>query len=189
MPEPFYFVFPTYEEARDALPEFESELAAKLRAEAEDNRRREQESFERSDTDGCVTQWCNSITAQQLEREARMANNGGLVLEPALMDVATGQILTACLTIRPKRFAAWETEYVWVFPSRTESGRREFVTDYKREAKFTERGLRKVWVMAPGKMLARSPRNQMPEQRGLGGLASYSGKHPYPDYDASGLPL
>jgi len=184
--EAFYFVFDSYEAAAAALPSFESDKAKALRDEAARKRQAEQESFDRSDTDGCVTQWCLNIGAQECEREARLANNGGLVIEKALADAVTGEILTACITIQPNKFAPWQTEYVWIF---TRNGKREYVRDYKRESKFAEKGVKVVYVMAPGTMLARSPNNFTEEKRGLGGLASYSGKHAYPDYTAAGLPL
>ena len=55
--EQFYFIFPTKEEAYAALPHFDSEASKQLREQAAEWRRREEESFQRCDTDGCVTQW------------------------------------------------------------------------------------------------------------------------------------
>jgi len=49
-----------------------------LRAEANARDRRAQESFERCDTDGFLSQWANGITAQKLRVEAEVADHGGL---------------------------------------------------------------------------------------------------------------
>lgn len=38
--------------------------------------RKEQESFERSDTDGCVTQWCLSFSAREYRAKAELLRNG-----------------------------------------------------------------------------------------------------------------
>ena len=44
-----------------------------------------------------------------------------------------------------------------------------------------------VSMVAPAKMYARYPGNHLPEQRGLSGLASYTGKSVGIDYDAIGM--
>lgn len=51
--------------------------AAYWRAEAKRAREREEESFQRSDTDGCVTQWCLNFTAQEADRRAQICEEGG----------------------------------------------------------------------------------------------------------------
>lgn len=183
--EPFYFVFATYEEAIEHLPKFNSDEGVALRQHAEDSRRREEESFQRSDTDGCVSQWCHSITAQEKVREAELRDSGSMIVRPALVDIESGQVVAACVHILQSKFH-YGSDYVWKVHR---NGRTEWVGDAKRESTFTKKGLRKVYVLAPGAMYARGPGNHLPEPRGLGGLASYSGKYPYFDYRASGLPL
>lgn len=190
---PWYMVFDTYEEACACQPQYKSEREALLLAEAERHRRLEQESWERSDTDGCVTQWCNSIGAQEKAREVELANHGYTVVRPALLDIATGQIVAALVYIEVDRFRGYGNTYKWrvrrANPALTQYRGIEFVTDYKRDANFEKLGLRKVWVLAPARMCSRSPGDMTPEPRGLGGLASYSGKHAYIDYEAAGLPI
>lgn len=193
MSDPFYFVFDSYDEAAAALPQFDSDRAKALRQRAEEKRRREQESFDRCDTDGFLTQWCLSIGASEDAREAEMENSGCLVIEPALMDIESGEIVAACVRIMSNRFASWQTELKWqVMRPIKKADSREFpwfwCTDYKKPGNFEKFGLRKVWVMAPGVMLSRSPGNRMPEPRGISGLGNYSGKYPYIDYQAAGLP-
>ena len=191
----FYFVFDTYEAAAACLPSFESDMAVKLREEAEAASQRSQESWERSDTDGCVTQWCNDIFAAEKMREVELANNGYLVIRPALMDIKTGEIVAGCLHIMQSKFH-YGNDYLWKvyrptgrFGNNGKEFMHEWVGDAKRESTFEKKGLRKVFVMAPGKMYARSPGNHLPEARGLSGLASYHGKFADIDYEASGLPF
>lgn len=193
--EQFYFVFDTYEEAAVCLPQFESDQAAKLRKESDDARHRSNESWERSDTDGCVTQWCSDITAAEKLREAELANHGYLVVRPALMDIKSGEIVAACVHMMQSKFH-YGTDYLWKvyrptgrFGNNGKEFMTEWVRDAKRESTFTKKGLRKVFVLAPGKMYSRSPGNHLPEGRGLSGLASYHGKFADIDFEASGLPM
>jgi hypothetical protein len=185
----FYFVFDTPEAAWDALPEFDSDRARELREQAARARQQEQESFDRCDTDGFLSQWASSITAAEKDREADLANRGGLVISEALMDVDSGQIVCACITIEPDRFAPWKTSHKWIFPAREGRSqyKREYVTDYKRDSSFAALGLRKVWLVAPGRMLPRHPGNHCAEPRGLSGCAGYHGKDAYIDLKAAGL--
>lgn len=53
---------------------------AALREMAAASRQRSRESFERCDTDGFLSQWASDITAQQLERQAFIAEAGGKAL-------------------------------------------------------------------------------------------------------------
>lgn len=185
----FYFVFATQDEAHEALPKFDSAKAVTLRADAADARRREEESFQRSDTDGFLSQWASSITAQEKDREATLADNGGLVIRPVLVDIVSGEVVAACVH-QNKSLHHYGTDYTWkVYRPTGKYNGVDYVGDAKRKSTFTKKGLRKAWVMAPGKMYSRSPGNHLPEQRGLGGCASYSGKHADIDYNASGLPL
>lgn len=41
---------------------------------------RERESFERSDTDGCFSQWASSLTREEHRKNAEIAGNGGLAV-------------------------------------------------------------------------------------------------------------
>lgn len=55
--------------------------AAEYTAMAEDCIRREQESWERSDTDGFLSQWASNSMARTYRTLARLAANGGDVQE------------------------------------------------------------------------------------------------------------
>lgn len=52
--------------------------AEELRKMAADCRQRSQESWERSDSDGFLSQWANDITAREYEDQARIIDNGGM---------------------------------------------------------------------------------------------------------------
>ena len=181
----FYFVFPTYEEAEAALPEFESEQAVALREKAADCIRREQESFERCDTDGCVTQWLLSCSAGDYAREAAIANAGGLQIFKVLLDSNTGEVVGNTIHAFQSRFH-YGTEYKWAV-RRNGSTKAEWVTDYKRPSGFAAKGLTVAWMLAPAKLYGRLPGNHLPEPRGMSGLASYHGKSLDIDYEAAGL--
>ena len=54
-----------------------TKTADELRAEAAERDRSAQESFERCDTDGFVTQWASSLTARMKRMEADLLDDGG----------------------------------------------------------------------------------------------------------------
>lgn len=66
----------------------EAAKAADLRAQAAERDRAAAESFERSDTDGFLSQWASGLTAQKLRAEADLVEAGGLVTAEALFDLA-----------------------------------------------------------------------------------------------------
>jgi hypothetical protein len=181
----FYFVFPTYEEAKAALPQFNSDESQRMREQAAEWRRREQESFDRCDTDGCVTQWCNAISARDADRSAELADNGNLAVFKVLVDSSTGEVVGNTIHIFQSRFHHGN-EYKWAV-RRAGDDKTQWVTDYKRESGFAAKGLTVAWMLAPAKLYSRHPGNHLPEQRGLSGLASYHGKTVGIDYETAGL--
>lgn len=60
--------------------------AEQLNREADECFRREQESFERCDTDGFLSQWANNITGRLKREQARIAENGGKAKLPVLLE-------------------------------------------------------------------------------------------------------
>lgn len=99
--------------------------AAYWRAQAQDCRAREQESFQRCDTDGCVTQWCLSKSADQYDARAEICDNGGTAsfrglyqgfrrVKAKLIDTEFGQCWllhdseSAIISARRKRFVPCE---------------------------------------------------------------------------------
>lgn len=183
--EQFYFVYSTSDEAHAALPQFASDVSKKLREQAAEWRRREEESFQRSDTDGCVTQWCNAISARDSDRAAELADNGNLGVFKVLVDSNTGEVVGNTIHAFQSRFHHG-SEYKWAV-RRADAQKAEWVTDYKRQSGFAARGLSVAWIVAPAKLYSRLPGNHLPEPKGLSGLASYHGKCVGIDYDAAGL--
>lgn len=183
--EQFYFVFPTYEEAREALPKFDSPASQKLREQSEDCARRSVESFERSDTDGFVSQWCNDTLSRDYARAAELADQANLSVFKVLVDAQTGELVANTIHIFESRFH-YGNEYKWAV-RRAGDQKAQWVTDYKRESSFAAKGLRTAWMIAPAKLYGRAPGNHLPEQRGMSGLASYHGKSMDIDYEAAGL--
>lgn len=64
-----------------------------LRQQARDSQRRSHESWERSDTDGFVSQWAGNITAAELELKAQLIEQGGVVETDALFDLEGNYVL------------------------------------------------------------------------------------------------
>lgn len=185
MSTPFYFVFATYEEAKEAQPSFESVEAEVLRLQAADCSRRSRESFDRCDTDGFLSQWANDITAAERLREAELCNAGFTVVRPVLMDIESGEIVAACAWILPSKFH-YGSDHVWKV---YRNGGVEWVNAAKRESTYNKKGLKTVYVLAPAAMAGYIPGDRREAKRGLGGCADYTGKAITIDYQASGLPL
>lgn len=175
-----YFVFATRDEAYDALPEFNSEAAEALRAQAAKDRQSAADSFERCDTDGFLSQWASGVMASQRDREAELANHGSLSIFPALLDEA-GNIHARIYTF-PNRFGPGSS---YVF--KVQRGEKaEWVNAYyAKDSTYQKKGLQKVWIIAPAKIMP-DPFNRMPEKTGLSGC-NYHGEHARIDCKAAGL--
>jgi hypothetical protein len=71
-----------------------TKTGAELRDMAAQAERRAWESFERSDTDGYLSQWASDITARLYREQAAIADNGGRAEFGALFDLA-GELVPA----------------------------------------------------------------------------------------------
>lgn len=69
--------------------------AAELREQAAAHERERQASWERSDTDGFLSQWASGINAQLDRARADLLEAGGVAEFPGLYDRATGQRVRA----------------------------------------------------------------------------------------------
>lgn len=183
--EQFYMVFPSSEEAYAALPQFDSDASKRLREQAAEWRRREQESFDRCDTDGSVSQWCSAISARDADHAAELADHGNLSVFKVLVDSSTGEVVGNTIHVFQSRYH-YGSEYKWAV-RRNGAEKAQWVTDYKRESGFAAKGLTVAWMVAPAKLYSRDPGNHLPEQRGFSGLSSYHGQSVGIDYDAAGL--
>lgn len=119
------------------------EEAAALEAAAE-------ESFQRCDTDGFVSQWASGLTAQLKRAEAGLVEAGGVAEFAALFDAETGERVPAKL-IDGKFGLCWAL----VTPG-TDRFTGEFVSAFpKREATMARKGFREGHELAPAKAVIR----------------------------------
>lgn len=96
----------------DAAPAPTAAQLAKIEAiKAEANRKRaaEEESFQRCDTDGFLSQWALNIGAQKNDAEARLLANGGYHQFPVLVYDKTGEVVATKIyefadTFRPDQW-------------------------------------------------------------------------------------
>jgi hypothetical protein len=105
--------------------------AADYRNEAAAHRANAQESFDRCDTDGFVSQWASQINAQEADLKAELAENDGRTEVPALFDL-DGNLVAAKL-VNTRFGMAWgllssddpRSSFVgWFNPSNARKGSR-----------------------------------------------------------------
>ena len=82
---------------------FAEKTGDEWRDQAAKARQSEQESYERSDTDGFMSQWASGLTSREYEMKAVIADNGGLSEFSALFDLEGNLI--------PAKYI--ETRYGW----------------------------------------------------------------------------
>jgi hypothetical protein len=70
------------------------------------------ESFERSDTDGCLSQWASDITGRLHRLQAQLVENGSMYDFDALFDL-DGNLVAAKLLTVADRFRGYGTRTVW----------------------------------------------------------------------------
>lgn len=71
---------------------YEGLTAEEWRAKAREYWQRRQDSWERSDTDGFLSQWSSGLMAEEYEEKARLAERGGVIEVRALFDAETGKV-------------------------------------------------------------------------------------------------
>lgn len=86
--------------------------AAAARARANAAAKRGQDSWERSDTDGSLTQWASGIRAEHHRMEAELIENGGKTEFSALFD-KDGNMVPAKRVNMPDRFNPGRTKTAW----------------------------------------------------------------------------
>lgn len=78
--------------------------AAKLREAAERANRKSEESFQRSDTDGFLSQWALDIGARRDRRQAEILESGGVARFDVLV-AADGTVVSDCLRTFQNQFS------------------------------------------------------------------------------------
>lgn len=73
---------------------FTEASAAELREAAAAARQRAEDSFQRSDTDGFLSQWASGLTAEQYDRQAQIVEAGGMADFTVLIETRTGRIVS-----------------------------------------------------------------------------------------------
>jgi hypothetical protein len=96
----------------------ERQLAKIAELEADKRRSRElsEASFQRSDTDGFLTQWAHDITARLDESKIELLRHGGHARFPVLCD-ADGNVVADRIYKFPNSRAPWLTVERWKLPN------------------------------------------------------------------------
>lgn len=125
--------------------------AEELRAEAAACDRKAQESFDRCDTDGFLSQWADGITAQQKRLQADIEENGGVWEFPALFDLEGNRVRAKLAHIYSK-FAYCEVA-MWVFRDKNDHpvGKKFIPAFPKRESTMAKKGYREGMEQAPAR--------------------------------------
>lgn len=137
-------VYDSYDEAVAALPHTPG-AGDELRKESADCRQRAQDSFDRCDTDGFLSQWASNCTASKREQEASLADYGNQHVFQVLVDTATGRVVGEKLFTFFNKFAGYGSRRVWLV---LRNGGKEWVGEAKRESTYTRKGLRTAYVIA-----------------------------------------
>jgi hypothetical protein len=126
------------------------ETAEFIRAKAAECRKSAQDSFERCDTDGFLSQWASGITAEQYEKQAQIVDNGGVWEFPALFNL-DGTRARAKLIRHYNKFSySWDE--VWSFYDMNNRFIGKFITAFpKRASTMEKKGYREGYEDAPAK--------------------------------------
>lgn len=88
--------------------------AKKLRDNASRSIERGKESFQRSDTDGFLSQWSHGISAELHSRNAEILEGGGCLEFPVL--VYNGEVIATKVYTFQNKHASWKTVSSWKIP-------------------------------------------------------------------------
>lgn len=133
--------------------------AAEWRAEAQRCRQSAADSWERSDTDGFLSQWASGEMATRYDYLASIAERGGLMKVSAFVSLETGEVIKG--EYRETRYGSGYAPYKggpWIFPSSAQSAAR-------RDAANAKKGVIEVTCLVPALVNTREMR-------------------PYPDFEA-----
>lgn len=145
----------TREQAEDALVCWVASRPAEMRAaweaqaadlEAAGSRkhRESQESFERCDTDGFLSQWASDITGRKRYAEAAVVRNGHRGVFPVILRLDGSMF--AFETIQGNWGPVW-------FAEAPRAGESPFLSTAKREATYQAKGYRLAWAVLPARVI------------------------------------
>lgn len=129
----------------------ECRAAAGLREEADHLDAKAEESFDRSDTDGFLSQWALNTCAAEKRLEAQIIEQGGQAEFPALFDKATGERVRAKLVDVPG-YQGWNRVSKWIVLDRNDKAV-HWVPAFKAgpRSRLFQLGLEEGREMAPAK--------------------------------------
>lgn len=141
-------------------------------AAAEHHAREAQASWDRSDTDGFLTQWSHGISGQVERRKAEIAANGGRAEVPALFDAETGELVAAKLVQVYDKFKyRYTSKWIVLADDDPNSAAVKWINAFPaRKSTMTKHGYTEGYVLAPATAKTWAP----PGSKGMSGLASVS---------------
>lgn len=142
-------IFETREQAVEHLNSLPADIEAVERHTKKGRKHHDdrEESFQRCDTDGFVSQWASGLTGSLEERRAELASHDHNNVFRVLVDAETGKLAsTKCLKVFNK-FAGYGTVDRWVV-TKPKGERDVWLTDYKRPENFIKKGYRLAWATA-----------------------------------------
>ena len=129
---------------------FKRQTPDELRQEAREMDDAAEESFQRCDTDGFLSQWALGISAQKLRLQAQIEENGGMWEFPALFDLE-GNRVRAKLIRTYDRFR-YGYRSVWAFCDKQGQFVGQFINAFpKRESTMVKKGYREGRELAPAR--------------------------------------
>jgi hypothetical protein len=162
---------PTFADAHECVEWIAQNTVADADAEAKATARSRQaatnkeESFERCDTDGFLSQWAEGLASDKYRMEAEIARNGGLACFEVLVNAATGELVSTKLFRFPNRFAHWKTTSTWLVSNMPGV---KWVTNFVNRNQFSKKGLELRFAPLPAFVSYSDPLNRCPEPKGLG---------------------
>jgi hypothetical protein len=132
-----------------------AKTAAEYRTEAQGHRQEAADSWERSDTDGFVSQWASGVLAREAELKAEIAEAGGRAEFPALFDL-DGNLVAAKLVEVEDRFRpynGWKiSKWIVLADDDPRSAAVKWITAFPaRKSTMTKHGFVEGYVLAPAK--------------------------------------
>jgi hypothetical protein len=125
--------------------------AAELRNRASESRQKAEESFDRCDTDGFLSQWALGLGAQKDEMQAEIIENGGKSNFPALFNLEGKRVRAKLITTHPS-WAPWTTSTCWALCDKSGKFIGKFITAFPaRESTMAKKGYKEGTEDAPAK--------------------------------------
>ena len=119
-----------------------TKTAEELRAEAKTKFKAADDSFERCDTDGFLSQWASNLTGRKLMLEAEIAENDGLGEFMALADADGNLVPAKVIDAKYGRCWAILSDWDWKAP---------FTGEFIGLRQVEKKGYRKVRALAPAR--------------------------------------